>query len=388
MKFLTRKIIVLSFISFFTDFASEMLYPVIPLYLKTLGFSVFFIGILEGLAEFLAGVSKGYFGQLSDQLKKRVIFVRTGYSLSAIAKPLMGLLPYPVLIFFARALDRLGKGIRTSARDALLSDETSPQNKGKVFGFHRSLDTAGAVIGPLIALIYLHFFPHNYRNLFIYSLFPGLFAIILTLFIKDKFQFRTFPEHKTKFFGFVSFFSRSPLIYKKVTIPLIIFMLFNSSDFFLLLKLKEKQINDSHVIWFYILFNVSYAFFSFPIGKIADRVGLKKTLSFGLLSFSLVYFLINFTDQKLYLILIFLMYGLYYSATEGISKALITNLVTKEDTATALGAFNAIGSISILFASSIAGLIWSHYGSTVTLILSSFVSFSTFLYFAFFIKEN
>src|SRR6187551_3578048 len=157
-----------------------MLYPVIPVYLKEIGFSVLLIGILEGVANFTAGLSKGYFGKLSDEKGLRLPFVKLGYFFSAISKPMLAAFVYPLWIFFARTIDRLGKGIRTGARDALLSDESSTQNKGKVFGFHRGMDTLGAVIGPAIALLYLYFHPENYKALFLIAFAPGVVAILFT----------------------------------------------------------------------------------------------------------------------------------------------------------------------------------------------------------------
>lgn len=165
MKSISRVVLILSFVSLFTDMASEMLYPIMPIYLQQIGFSVIWIGILEGFAEAIAGLSKGYFGKLSDRSGKRVPFVQAGYALSAISKPLLALFVQPLWIFTTRTLDRLGKGIRTGARDALLSDEAKESDKGKVFGFHRALDTMGAVLGPLLALLYLHYFPEDYRTL-------------------------------------------------------------------------------------------------------------------------------------------------------------------------------------------------------------------------------
>ena len=149
-KILTRTILIVSFISLFTDIASEMLYPVMPVYLRKIGFTVALIGILEGMAEATAGLSKGYFGNLSDHSGKRVPFIRWGYTLSALSKPMMGLLIAPVWIFMARAFDRIGKGLRTGARDALLSDEATKETKARVFGFHRAMDTLGAAIGPTL----------------------------------------------------------------------------------------------------------------------------------------------------------------------------------------------------------------------------------------------
>ena len=178
MKYITRTVWVLSVVSLLTDTASEMLYPIMPIYLKTIGFSVVLIGILEGVAEATAGLSKGYFGKLSDTSGRRVPFVQIGYTFSAVSKPMMAVFIYPLWIFFARTMDRFGKGIRTGARDAILSDEATPQTKGKIFGFHRSMDTLGAVIGPALALIYLYYYPGNYKTLFYIAFVPGLFAVI------------------------------------------------------------------------------------------------------------------------------------------------------------------------------------------------------------------
>jgi MFS family permease len=186
MKFITRTIFILSLVSLFTDIASEMLYPVMPMYLTSIGFSVVLIGILEGFAEAIAGLSKGYFGYLSDSKGKRKPFIQSGYMLSAVSKPMMAVLTFPVWIFFARTIDRFGKGIRTGAGDAMLSEETTQEYKGRVFGFHRAFDTLGAALGPSLALIFLIFFPGQYKTLFLIAFIPGMFAVVLTIILKDK----------------------------------------------------------------------------------------------------------------------------------------------------------------------------------------------------------
>ena len=157
-----------------------------PIYLKSIGFSIVLIGVLEGFAEAITGISKGYFGNVSDTKGKRLPFVQIGYAFSAIAKPMMALFVYPLWVFFARTTDKLGKGVRTAARDALLSDEATTETKGQVFGFHRAMDTLGAAIGPFLALIYLAFYPNDYKTLFFLAFFPGVLAIIFTLLIKEK----------------------------------------------------------------------------------------------------------------------------------------------------------------------------------------------------------
>src|SRR5215213_2323821 len=166
MKIINRTVWILSFVSLFADVASEMLYPVVPVYLQEIGFSFFLIGLLEGMAEFTAGLSKGYFGKLSDEKGISLPFVKSGYFLSAISKPLMAVFTFPIWIFFARTIDRLGKGLRTAARDALLSQNATPETKARVFGFHRGMDTLGAVIGPVVALLFLKFYPKQYVPLF------------------------------------------------------------------------------------------------------------------------------------------------------------------------------------------------------------------------------
>lgn len=166
--------------------ASEMLYPVMPLYLKEIGYTALFIGILEGVAEAVAGLSKPYFGKWSDGMGRRLPFVQLGYALSSISKPMLALFTYPWWIFSSRTIDRLGKGIRTGARDALLSDESTKQTRATVFGFHRSMDTIGAVLGPALALLYLYFYPNNYKTLFLIAFVPGLLAVLSSFLIKEK----------------------------------------------------------------------------------------------------------------------------------------------------------------------------------------------------------
>jgi MFS family permease len=369
-KIITKAILLVSFVSLFTDIASEMLYPVMPVYLRSIGFSVLLIGILEGIAEATAGLTKGYFGNLSDVWQKRVPFVRAGYALSAISKPLMAVFTWPLWIFFARTLDRFGKGIRTSARDAILSDETTPENKGRVFGFHRSMDTIGAAIGPVFALIFLYFYPEQYKWLFFIAFFPGILAIMLTLFLKEKspghHHITTPPHHHTtpriSLFTYLKYWSRASKDFRFLVIGLLVFTLFNSSDVFLLLALKNQGMSDSRMIGFYIFYNLVYALFSYPIGVLADRIGLKTMLVTGLLLFSVVYFCMGFAASLLAFGTLFLLYGIYAASTEGISKALISNLAAKSDTATAIGFYNSLASVCALAASTLAGLLWFSIG--------------------------
>lgn len=387
MKNITRTVWILSLISLFTDTASEMLYPVMPIYLRTIGFSIFLIGILEGLAEAVAGLSKGYFGKLSDSRARRTPFVQIGYTLSAFSKPMMAFFIYPLWIFFARTIDRVGKGVRTGARDALLSDEATPETKGKIFGFHRSMDTLGAALGPTLALIYLYFYPEDYITLFYIAFLPGLIAILASLFLKEKKHEIEKNHQRVKFFSFLKYWKQSPLVYRKVVIGLLAFTLINSSDVFLLLKAKQAGLTDTHVIGIYIFYNLVYAIFAFPIGILADKIGLKKMFVIGLSVFSMVYFGMSFATDIYFFAALFFLYGIYAAATEGISKAWISNITDKKDTATAIGTFSGFQSICAMIASSMAGFIWFQFGAAVTFLVSGFATLLIIGYFIFYLKS-
>jgi MFS family permease len=415
-KILTRTVLLVSFVSLFTDIASEMLYPIMPVYLKSIGFSIMLIGILEGVAEATAGLSKGYFGHQSDIQKRRVPFVRAGYALSAISKPMMAILTFPVWIFFARTLDRFGKGIRTSARDAMLSDETTPEHKGKVFGFHRSMDTVGAAIGPILALIFLWLYPGEYKWMFIIAFFPGLVAIALTFLLKDKVTglqgdkvtksqgnkvTNTLPEStspldhlttcppahlstvspaKVGFFSYLRYWSKASPGFRYLVAGLLAFTLFNSSDAFLLLALKEQHLSDTWMIGVYIFYNLVYALFSYPVGALADKIGLKTMLTAGLFIFAVVYTFMGFVSSLAMFGLLFFFYGIYAACTEGISKALISNMADKSDTATAIGFYNSFASIFTLLASSMAGVLWYAFGAKAMFMISGIGVFAVACY--------
>lgn len=381
MKYITRSVWILSIVSLFTDMASEMLYPIMPIYLKSIGFSIVLIGILEGIAEATAGLSKGYFGKRSDVAGRRVPFVQLGYAFSAISKPMMAVFVYPLWIFLARTVDRFGKGIRTGARDALLSDEATPQTKGKVFGFHRSMDTLGAVIGPALALLYLYYNPEDYKTLFLIAFIPGLLAVLATFFLKEKKHTAPKTNLKTTLFSFLYYWKESPPTYRKLVTGLLLFSLFNSSDVFLLLQAKQSGMDDSMLIGVYIFYNLVFALFAFPVGILADKLGLKKIFVFGLTLFALVYFGMAFNSNPYIFFGLFLLYGLYAAATEGISKAWISNISSKEDTATAIGTFSGLQSICTMLASSLTGLIWYQFGSTAAFLATAIATLLVIVYF-------
>ncbi len=382
MRIITRTVWVLSLVSFFTDVASEMLYPVMPLYLKEIGFSILLIGILEGVAEATAGLSKSYFGKLSDTSGKRLPFVRIGYLFSALSKPMMVAFIFPVWVFLARTLDRLGKGIRTGARDALLSDEATPETKGRVFGLHRAMDTLGAVVGPLLALLFLYAYPQHYKALFLVAFVPGLIAITFTFLLTEKGKHIAKVDFGgTSVFAFARYWNESSHSYKRLVIGLLAFALINSSDVFLLLKVKESGMNDTVVIGVYIFYNLIYALTAYPLGRLSDRIGFKKTFLIGLALFSLVYAGMAFGTSLVHFLILFAVYGVFAAATESVAKAWITNVSHKRDTATAIGTYTGFQSIFTMMASIIAGWFWLTYGATTVFLLSSLFTVIITLYF-------
>ncbi|SDB56967.1 Sugar phosphate permease [Flavobacteriaceae bacterium MAR_2010_188] len=380
MKHITRAVWILSVISLFTDMASEMLYPIMPIYLKHIGFSVVLIGILEGFAEAIAGLSKGYFGKQSDLSGKRVPFVQVGYALSAISKPMMAIFIYPLWIFFARTIDRIGKGIRTGARDAILSDEATAETKAKVFGFHRSMDTMGAVIGPALALLYLYFYPEDYKTLFFLAFIPGVLAVISSYLLKDK-RKPNLETTKGSFFSFLHYWKESPEIYRKLVLGLLFFTLINSSDVFLLLKAKEAGLDDTWVIAVYIFYNLIFALFALPMGILADKVGMKNIFIIGLLIFSVVYFGMAINTNIYFFFGLFFLYGVYASMTEGISKAWITNITSKKDTATAVGNYSGFQSLCAMLSSTLTGFMWFQFGGNAAFMTTAALTIIAIVYF-------
>ncbi len=356
-----------------------------PVYLQSIHFSVVWIGVLEGFAEGVAGLSKGYFGAWSDKLGQRLPFVRFGYFLSAISKPMLVLFTLPAWVFTARSMDRLGKGIRTGARDALLSAESTPETKGQVFGFHRGMDTLGAVLGPVLSLVILYFFPANYKLLFIIAFVPAITSVFFTFGVIEKATSQGALKARPGFKQFFAFWTNSSTDYRKLVGGLLLFALVNSSDMFLLLKVKESGLSDRMVVGVYVFYNLVYAITSQPLGKLGDKLGFKNIFITGLVLFAISYGGMALTNSIAGYALIFMVYGIYVAATDGISKAWISNLVSKDETATAIGTYTGFQSICTLVASSVAGIIWYGYGSSVLFGFTAVVTLCLAIYFYLFV---
>ncbi len=372
MKFknIPRAVVILGLVSFFTDFASEMLYPVTPIFLTSiLGASMALVGLIEGIAEVTAGLLKVYFGSLSDKLGKRSIFIVIGYGLSGLVKSIPGIIVTVPSVIISRVVDRIGKGIRTAPRDALLASNANG-NSGAVFGFHRSMDTFGAVAGPLCAIILLYFFPGKYSWLYLIAFIPSLFAIGFTFVVKDKKS--ASPSSKKK--NYKVFWQHAAHDYKLLLIFFTVFSLVNSSDVFLILKSKQISGSDTLAILGYVFYNLVYSFLSYPIGILSDKFGKKNTLIFGLILFSVVYFGFAFNTNFHLLWILFAVYGIYAASTEGISKAWVSDLVEDEFRGTAIGLLTMLSSIAVMLGSFLAGILWDLFGPEIPFLISSVVA--------------
>ncbi len=365
-KIINQTVILMGAVSMFADFAGEMLYPIVPIYFKEIGFSILLIGLLEGVADFVSGILKGYFGSLSDYLGKRLPFVKWGYGLSALSKPLMAMFTFPIWIFFVRSFDRCGKGMRSGARDALLSASATRATKAKVFAFHRGLDTLGAVFGPLVALLFLHYYAGEYVKLFYLAFFPGYLSFLFLFFIEEP-QVEKKEIARPKFFSFLSYWKKATPEYKKLVRGLLLFGLFNSSDIFLILIINKLTNNMTITVGVYVLYNLVHVLASYPLGSLADKIGIKRVLVTGLFFYAIVYAGFAVGNQLWHYAVLFVLYGLYAAATEGLSKAWVSNVCEKDETATAIGFYTAFQSIAAMLASTIAGLLWTYVSPAAAL---------------------
>jgi len=374
---ISKNVFILGLVSFFNDVASEMIYPLVPIFLTSvLGAPVAVIGLIEGIAESTASVLKVVSGWLSDKWRKRKPFILAGYSFSAISKILLGLAFSWPFVLFARFIDRFGKGVRTSARDALIAESSDTSTRGKSFGFHRALDTLGAVVGPLIALLAIHFLDNNFRLIFFLAFIPACIGIfLLSFFVKErKKEANLSPTLNLKWRNLNPSFKIFLLIS-------FIFALGNSSDAFLILRAQNLGLSVTLVVLAYVLFNFTYAIFSTPAGIISDKIGPKRVLLAGFLLFSAVYLFFGLAHSSLFLWFLFPVYGMYMALTEGVGKAYISNLVPEEKTGTAFGIYQTTIGLCTFFASLIAGLFWTYIGVSAPFIFGSLMAvISAFLF--------
>lgn len=356
---LPRSIRTLGWVSFFTDVASEMVYPVVPLFLvSVLGAPATVLGAMEGAAEAVVCLMKGASGWHSDRMGKRTPFVRFGYGLGALSKPLLALaLSWP-MVFAARIIDRSGKGLRTTARDAMIADAAPPAIAGRAYGFHRAMDTAGAVVGVSLSMGLLALLPGAYRTIFLLAVLPSLIAVWFTFRLKDKVWEKgtTTPRRPLR-----ESLRGLPSSYWRALVLLCLFALANSTDALLLLRTRDLGFSDTHVIGAYVLFNIVYAVTAYPAGIVSDRVGRWRIMLGGWTVYALTYFGFALSGPA-WIWVLFPVYGLYMGLTEGVGKAIIASTLPMERRGTAMGFFLMLTGLLSLLGNLAAGLAWDLIG--------------------------
>lgn len=353
-----RSVWILGLVSLFTDISSEMLYPVMPLFLKSIGFTFIGIGFIEGLAEAAAGLSKIYFGRLSDRKGHYNSWITAGYGSSAFSKILLAFTTLMPLVFIARLLDRLGKGMRTAPRDAILAKASTEHTISRIFALHRAMDTIGATLGPAIALSILYVMPGKYQFIFAVACVPAIIGVVLTLYIRKQGTVKELNTARISLMQALIGKGIASSRFLRSALPLLLFALINSSDVFLLLKLKQNGLSDTTVILIYIIYNVLYALFAIPAGIAADRWGKKKILRIGLLCFALVYSGFAFFDNLTAYYVMFIIYAFYAACMESTSKAYLSGFLGNHEKAGGFGFFSGWQSIALLIASLWTGCLW------------------------------
>lgn len=356
-----RNIIFLGLVSCFADISSEMVYPIIPLYLTAvLGATPALVGVIEGIAESIASLLKVFSGYISDRFQKKKAIAFTGYATGVIYKLALVFSSSWLGILTARVIDRFGKGIRTAPRDVMVAESSDKASMGKSFGIHKMLDMAGSAAGILLAYILLTTMGEgSYKTIFIVSVVPVLIALFLFLFIHEKKEKREKVEREYFWKNIKSLDGRLKL-YLAVTF---LFTLGNSSNSFLLLRAYDIGFSSSTAILLYFIYNVTASLLAVPCGKLSDKVGRKKLLVAGYITFSMVYFGFAFCTGKILLVLIFIIYGVYTAMTAGVERAFISEIAPKELKGTMLGLHSTFVGIALLPASIIAGLLWNGIGA-------------------------
>lgn len=373
------RVYLLGLVSLFNDIASEMLYPIIPIFLtQVLGTPVFVVGIIDGVAEGASSLFKTIFGYLSDRLQKRKRFVVLGYAASAISKVIIAFSKTWPSVFLGRFIDRLGKGVRTGARDAMLLEVSGPRNKGLIFGVHRTFDSIGAVIGPLIALFLLQFFNNNLRSILYIAAIPSFIGLLFFFFIKETRKKIDIGKTRPSFLFSLKNISPS---FRYFLIVIALFSLGNSTDSFLILKSRQIDLSISVIILVYVLYNLVYTLLSTPAGIISDKLGAKKVFLLGLLIYIAVYIGFAFNKNPSIVWLLFGTYGAYIALTDGISKALVGSFISKEEGGMAFGVLQTVTSVFTLLASVIGGFLWSFFSPSVTFLFGASCASLAFLLF-------
>jgi MFS family permease len=363
-SWLTRNVRVLSAVSFLQDTASELLYPLLPIYLTSvLGAPAAVVGAVEGVAEGAASLTKLVAGPLGDRYSRRPL-IATGYGMAALGKVMVAAAGGWPGVMAGRVVDRLGKGIRGAPRDALLVADIDASARGKVFGFHRAMDTFGAVVGPLLGLIGYELLDHQIAPLLWVAVVPGVLSVALVYLVREN-RTRTPSGARRAVFATVG---DLPQRYWRITALVVAFGLVNFPDALLLLRLNEIGFSVVEVILAYVTYNAVYAVASYPAGVVADRIGKPAVFGIGLVFFAVGYTGLGLTTDTLTAWLLIGVYGLFTGCTDGVGKAWVSSLVSGDLQGSAQGVFQGLSGFSILAAGLWAGFLWGQDGELPLLI--------------------
>jgi MFS family permease len=360
----------LGWVSLATDSATEAIYPLLPFFLtRILGAGAVSLGIVEGAAEATNSILKIISGRVADRSKRKRPLVLFGYSVSSLARPLIAVATSWTHVFTVRVLDRIGKGVRGAPRDAMLAVWATPQTRGKVYGFHRAMDHAGAVLGPAMATLFLFFYPDRYRTLFALTIIPGAIAVALILLVREDgsrsaTEVRLKPDATADSADAtaISTTDRLPRQFTLFMLVLGLFALGNSSDAFLLLKLTDVAGTAKYVPLTWAALHVVKASTSVVGGSWSDRVGRRTVIALGWIVYAIVYAGFALTTTLEALVSWFLVYGFYFGFAEGTEKALVADLAPEGRRGLAFGIYNAVQGLGALAASIVFGMLWSAFG--------------------------
>jgi MFS family permease len=375
----TRNIIIVGFVSLFTDLSSQMIFPLIPLYLISLGAGAWVVGLVEGAAETTASLLKVFSGYWSDKIKRRKPFVFAGYSLSSITKPLFALTTSWPFILLVRVVERIGKGIRDAPRDAIVAESCDACVRGKAYGFQRAMDGLGSVSGAALAFILLPLM--GFKSIFLFAFLPGVIAVLCVLLIKEERRPLTIKKQKTE--SFKVSLKRLPWNLKLFVIISTIFALGNFGFAFLLLKAKNIGFTDENAILLYVLFYVVYSLFTIPAGILSDKKGRKPVLMAGYVLFSATAIGLILTSQIYAIIILFVTYGIFFAMIDGVQRAFVVDLAPPNLKGTALGTFHTFTGIVALPGGFILGLLWDKISPQATFIFAFLLSICSLLLFLF-----
>jgi MFS family permease len=373
-----RNVFVAGLVSFFMDVSSEMIYPLVPLFLaNVLGVNKSVIGLIEGIAESTASLLKVFSGWFSDRIGNRKWLMAAGYGISTLSRPIVALATGWQHVMGSRFMDRFGKGVRTAPRDAIIAESSEKTHLGRAFGFHRSMDTMGAVVGPAIAFFLLGIFSNNYRIVFWLSMIPGVIAVLLIIFfIKEK--KKVFPAHEERPKLTLKHFDWR---FKFFVAIATIFAIGNSSDVFLILRAQQTGIPTVLIPVVYLLFNLVYSISAIPAGIAADKFGRKRVILLGFVLFAILYYGFAVARDTSAIWALFAFYGLFMGLTEGIQKAFLATIIPSDFKATAFGVYNTAVGLAMFPASLIGGWLWDNISPSATFYFGAITaSLSTILF--------